>query len=305
MKCLATVSFPQDVQHQKYQGVVWDIAIYRVPSNTGKWRFGWEFPNLNMWCLASCEGGDNRQPSVKMPSLTAVFSDTSAVFGGTFTEAASGDFKGLSAGWGLFLLPRTPKKNHRPSLMTKKRALSTNFGLEARNYCPLCLTALHFWILFFGKSIFVHHIIAKASRSAWRRFTLRTKWEYRGGLGERGWNKHQRSILWEVGCHKWPFCSLYTTRQFWPGACLILRRSWWGTATKHCCMGCFCLLKKVIHRAFFELCLAIFQWSRMTNIWKEPVKTCCRRPLLYAILYFYESQPVRQAKFPPLRTKWE
>ena len=110
MKCLAAVSFPQDVQHQKYQGVVWDIAIYRVvplPSNTGKWRFGWEFPNLNMWCLASCEG-DNRKPSVKMPSLTAVFSDTSAVFGGTFTEA-SGDFKGLS-GWGLFLLPRTPKK---------------------------------------------------------------------------------------------------------------------------------------------------------------------------------------------------
>lgn len=192
--------------------------------------------------------------------------------------------------------------------MTKKRALSTNFGLhhffwfkspsslmllqlligvrsgwwsllltcswldlffnvgddciEARNYCPLCLTALHFWILFLGKSILVHHIIAKASRSAWRSSTLRTKWEYRGGVGERGWNKHQRSILWEVGCHKWPFCSLYTTRQFWPGTCLILLRSWWGTATKHCCMGCFCLLKKVIHRVFF---LAMFSYFPMVS----------------------------------------
>ena len=133
MKCLSTVSFPQDVQHQKYQGVVWDIAIYWVvplPSNTGKWRFGWEFPNLNMWCLASCEWGDNRQPSVKMPSLTAVFSDTSAVFGGTFTEAASGDFKGLSAGWGLFLLPRTPKKTIDPHWWPKKGRCPPTLGLK-------------------------------------------------------------------------------------------------------------------------------------------------------------------------------
>lgn len=134
MKCLSRVSFPQDVQHQKYQGVVWDIAIYWVVplrSNTGKWRFGLEFPNLNMWCHASIlpGGGDNRQPSVKMQL--------------TFAKSHSGFFRYLCSlrrdihrgGVRRFQgpvsrLPHLPPRQ--PSiLIDQKRVLSINFGLES------------------------------------------------------------------------------------------------------------------------------------------------------------------------------
>ena len=171
---LSTVSFLQDVQHQKNQGVVWDIAIYWVvplPSNAGKWRFGWEFPNLNMWCHASIlQRGGITDSHLSKCQVSQWFFQIPLQSSEGHSQRRRQEISRACQVGDYFCCPALKKKKHRPSLMTKNRLLATagarsgwwsllltcswldlfftgfsNFG---RKYCPLGLTALHFWIAY-------------------------------------------------------------------------------------------------------------------------------------------------------------